>query len=452
MKNILLVDDEPKLIKIFKSMLSKQNYQVHTATNGQEARKRISEIKIDIVFLDLRLPDCTGIELLKEFSSYYPEKVYIIMTAYGNIENAVSAMKAGAFDYIIKPVKINELLVVIEKAFEWIRIKNENNELKVKVQENEINEKIIGSSPAMKRIFEMVHRVAITNTNVLLQGESGTGKTMIASMIHKQSKRNGLPFIPVNCAALPEQLLESELFGHVKGAFSGAISNRMGKFEAADGGTIFLDEISETTLAFQAKLLQVTQNKTFMPVGSDTLKSVNVRIIAATNQNLKSLLSKGSFREDLYYRLNVMDIFLPPLRDRKDDILLLASQFLKKHKLKNQIDYKMTDSIKLILTHYPWPGNVRELESAIERAVVLARDGYLSLDGFPHQIQEFAQQFNKQDLINDEHTLPERLEMMEKQIILEALDQSSGKPALAAKVLGISRQSLLYKTKKYFNQ
>src|SRR5690625_2559627 len=452
MKRIMLVDDEPKLIKIFKSMLSKKGYIVHTATNGQEARKKIVELDVNIIFLDLRLPDCTGLELLEEFSSYYPEKIYIMMTAYGNIENAVSAMKAGAFDYIVKPAKINEILIIIEKAFKWINVNKENRELKAKLQVNEMNEEIIGSTPAMKRIFEMIERVSSTNTNVLLQGESGTGKTMVAEIIHNYSKQNGLTFIPVNCAALPEQLLESELFGHIKGAFSGAVSNRMGKFEAANGGTIFLDEISETSLAFQAKLLQVTQSKTFIPVGSDKLKQVNVRIIAATNKDLQKMVNEGDFREDLYYRLNVVDIHIPPLRERKDDILILINMFLKKHGEKNKINYQLSDSILNLLVYYSWPGNVRELESAIERAVVLSRDGHLSLDGFPQQIQDFANQYSHMDTLNKEQSLPERLEAIEKRIILEALDQSSGKLASAAKTLGISRQSLFYKTKKYFNQ
>lgn len=453
MQSILLIDDEAKLLKIFKSMLSKSNYLVHTAANGQEARRKILENEVDIVLLDVKLPDCTGLDLLEEFTSIYPEKIYIMITAYGNIENAVTAMKMGAFDYIVKPVKIQELLVVIKKAFEWLHVKKENSKLKAKLNKNQIDNKMIGTSASMKRIFEIVERVSETDSNILLHGESGTGKTMIAEIIHKYSKRNNSPFVPVNCAALPEQLLESELFGHVKGAFSGAVSGRKGKFEAANGGTIFLDEIGETSLAFQAKLLQVTQNKTFMPVGSDTLKQVNVRIIAATNKNLKKMVEEGTFREDLYYRLNVVDIYIPPLRERKDDIVLLVHKFLEKHRKRDNINYQISDNLMNILINYDWPGNVRELESAIERAVVLSRDGHLTFSGLPQQIQDYALKYNniKTESFDNEQSLPEQLEEIEKRIILKALDESHGKYSLAAKKLGISRQSLLYKIKKYFN-
>lgn len=453
MKNILLIDDEAKLLKIFKSMLSKNNYHVNTAANGQEARRKIAECDADIVLLDVKLPDCTGLELLEEFISYYPEKIYIMITAYGSIENAVSAMKMGAFDYIVKPVKFQELLVVINKAFEWLRVKEENNQLKAKLKINQVNDEMIGQSPSMKRIFEFIERISESTSNVLLHGESGTGKTMIAEIIHNYSKRNNLPFIPVNCAAVPEQLLESELFGHVKGAFSGAISDRKGKFEAANGGTIFLDEIGETSLSFQAKLLHVTQNKTFIPVGSDKLKRVNVRIIAATNRNLKKMVDKGTFREDLYYRLNVVDINIPPLRERKDDIILLIHKFLEKHRKKNNVDYQISDNLINVLVNYDWPGNVRELESAIERAVILSKDGYLTFDGLPQQIQDAAPRYDEtlSERSDQEQTLPEKLEEIERNIILKALDDSNGKYALAARKLGISRQSLLYKIKKYFN-
>lgn len=453
MQSILLIDDEAKLLKIFKSMLLKNNYLVHTAANGQEARRKILENDVDVVLLDVKLPDCTGLELLEEFTSLYPEKIYIMITAYGNIENAVSAMKIGAFDYIVKPVKIQELLVVIKKAFDWLLVRKENSRLKARLNKEQIDGEMIGSSPSMKRIFEMVELVSNSNTNVLLHGESGTGKTMIAEIIHRYSRRNNLPFIPVNCAALPEQLLESELFGHVKGAFSGAISDRKGKFEAANGGTIFLDEIGETSLAFQAKLLQVTQSKTFIPVGSDTLKQVNVRIIAATNKNLKKMVEEGTFREDLYYRLNVVDIYIPPLRERKDDIVLLVHKFLEKHRKRDNVDYQISNNLMDILTNYEWPGNVRELESAIERAVVLSRNGHITIDGLPQQIRDYSLKYSNTIIDTDDNaqSLPEQLEEIEKQIILKALDESDGKYALAAKKLGISRQSLLYKIKKYFN-
>lgn len=454
MKNILLVDDETKLLKIFQSSLTKKNYTVYTAANGQEARRKISEEDVSIIFLDLKLPDCSGLDLLQEFVALYPAKIYIMMTAYGNIENAVTAMKAGAFDYIVKPVKLQEILVVIEKATEWLKVKEENKYLKQKLQKSETSGELLGSSTLMKQIFRLVERVAATDANVLLEGESGTGKSMIADMIHKLSDRSSSPFIPVNCASIPEQLLESELFGHKKGAFTGAIAAREGKFEAANGGTIFLDEIGEVSPAFQAKLLQVTQNKTFIPVGSDTLRQVDVRIITATNRDLKKLVEEGLFREDLYYRLNIVDISMPPLRDRKDDIPILVEKFLDKHRKKNQKNYQVSGELLNVLMSYQWPGNVRELENAIERAVVLCREYVLSIDDFPREIRETKYQPNLMNMnMNlDDHrkTLPEQMEEVEKQLILKALDEALGQPASAAKKLGISRQSMLYKMKKLF--
>lgn len=452
MKSILIVDDETKLLKIFQSSLSKKNYNVYTAANGQEARRKISgQDDVGIVFLDLKLPDCSGLDLLQEFISLYPTKVFIMMTAYGNIENAVLAMKTGAFDYIVKPVKLQEIIVVIEKAFEWLRIKEENQLLKEKLKKTEHHDELLGTSKAMKQILLLIERVSATNANVLIEGESGTGKSMIAETMHKFSDRSSSPFIPVNCASIPEQLLESELFGHAKGAFTGAITARKGKFEAANGGTIFLDEIGEITPAFQAKLLQVTQSKTFIPVGSDSVKQVDVRIITATNRDLKKMVEEGRFREDLFYRLNIVDFYIPPLRERKDDIPLLVEKFLDKHRKRYDRNYQVSPELMRVLISYNWPGNVRELENAIERAVVLCQGENLSIDDFQREIRDtkyepnVAMSFNERD-----KTLPEQMEDIEKQLILKALDEALGQQSVAAKKLGISRQSLLYKMNKFF--
>lgn len=453
MKNILLVDDESKILKILKSSLSKQGYNVYTAANGQEARNKIADTNADLVFLDLKLPDASGLELLQEFTGLYPNKIYIMMTAFGNIDNAVSAMKAGAFDYMVKPVKLNELIVTIEKAFEFLGVKEENKKLKEQLLHTEVHGELVANSSPMKNILRLVERVSATEANILIQGESGTGKTKIAKMIHKLSERKHAPFIPINCAAIPEQLLESELFGHEKGSFTGAVSSRKGKFEAADGGTIFLDEIGEISPSFQAKLLQVTQDKTFMRIGSDKLSKVDIRIICATNRDLKKLVEQGSFREDLYYRLNIVDIYIPSLKERREDIPLLVENFLEKYRSKHQKDYKTTRELMGHLMNYGWPGNVRELENAIERAVVLCEGDLITIEDFPREIREIKND-NPNDMIKieDSASLPEILDEIEKKYILKALDESLGQPAKAARKLGISRQSLLYKMNKYFSE
>lgn len=455
MKSILLVDDEVKLLKILQSSLEKKGYTVFTSINGKEARKKIAEKQIDIVFLDLMLPDTTGLELLQEFVSLYPQKILIMMTAYGNIESAVTAIKAGAFDYIVKPAKLDEILIVIEKAFEWLEMKEENQHLKKKLKKVESSGVALGSSQAMKRILQLVRRVANTDATVLLEGESGTGKSLIARTIHRLSGRSKTPFISINCAAIPDQLLESELFGYEKGAFTGATENRQGKFEAANGGTIFLDEIGEITSSLQAKLLQITQEKSFMRLGSNKLRQADVRIISATNRNLKKMVELGTFREDLFYRLNIIDIHIPPLRERKDDIPILIEEFLEKHRLRNNKDYRISTELINVLSEYHWPGNVRELENALERAVVLSNDEQLSIEDFSREIKDFKQEEqHTSEYVNDTYNtsipLPEHLEEIEKSMIIQALEDTQGQAAAAARRLGISRQSLLYKMNKYY--
>ena len=453
MKSILLVDDEIKLLRILQSSLEKKGYLVSTAATGQTARQRMAERKIDIVILDMMLPDTTGIELLQEFTPLHPEKVFILMTAYGNVENAVTSMKSGAFDYILKPAKLEEILVVIEKACRWMEMKEENAELKEKLQDAQTGGQVLGTSPAMKRILHLVERVANTDATILLTGESGTGKSMIARLLHTLSGRSNAKFVTVNCAAIPEQLLESELFGYEKGAFTGATTSRIGKFEAADGGTIFLDEIGEITPALQAKLLQVTQEKSFMRLGSNTVKHVDVRILTATNRELKKMVEQGLFRNDLYYRLNIVDIYIPPLRERRDEIPLLIEEFLRKHRRRNNRDYKVSSEVLDVLTAYEWPGNVRELENAVERAVVLCQENRLVLDDFPREIRESSKNARGTNLPSSwasGKSLPDQLEEMERTMIANALQESQGNAAAAARKLGISRQNLLYKMNKYF--
>ncbi|MGP4107983.1 sigma-54-dependent transcriptional regulator [Virgibacillus sp. L01] len=446
MNNILFVDDEIKLLKILSSSFKKKNYVIYTASNGEEARDKLEENPIDIVFLDLRLPDTMGLELLEEFSSTYPDKAIIIMTAYGDIESAVSAMKAGAFDYISKPAKIKEIEVVIQKAQKWIDIKRENEDLKSELKEISSRSGFIGSSPEMKQILQIIERVSDTNATVLLQGESGTGKSMVARMIYKVSGRNKAPFLTINCAALPENLLESELFGFEKGAFTGANTSKKGKFEAADEGTIFLDEIGEVPFTLQAKLLQVIQDKTFMRIGSNETKQVDVRIIAATNRDLKEMVEEGTFREDLYYRLKIVDIYIPPIREHIEDVELLADRFLDKYKKIHSKECQLTESFIKALMNYEWPGNVRELENAIERAVVLSKGTELSTDDLPQELQKSKSALS--DVTEGTKTLPEHLNEVEEQVILSTLEKSNGNRAEAAKLLGISRQLLSYKMNK----
>uniref|UniRef100_UPI0008350D4D sigma-54-dependent transcriptional regulator n=1 Tax=Alicyclobacillus shizuokensis TaxID=392014 RepID=UPI0008350D4D len=348
MKTLLLIDDEVKLTKILGSMLSKRGYPVVMASNGQEARHALQHVDIDIILLDMMLPDTSGLELLSECKGLYPDKLIIVVTAFGNIENAVQAMKLGAFDYITKPVKFEELEIVLRKASDWIDLKKENSELRTKVHKSLVNQ-LPSVNPKMKSVCELVGRVAKTDATVLLQGESGTGKSMIARLIHDESDRRDKPFIYVNCAAIPANLLESELFGFEKGAFTGATQSKAGKFEAANGGSIFLDEIAELPLPLQSKLLQVTQDKTFTRIGSNQKRSVDVRIITATNKSLKEMVQLREFREDLYYRLNVVTISIPPLRERKDDIPVLIEHFLHRHRVKRNRNYIISPQIVNVL-------------------------------------------------------------------------------------------------------
>lgn len=452
MKRILLVDDEVKLLKILRSSLEKKGYSVHAVSTGREARQYIAEHPVSIVFLDMMLTDTTGLELLRELHPSHPLKLFVVMTAYGNIENAVTAMKAGAFDYITKPAKLEEMILVIEKGLEWLGIKEENVQLKEKLMAVDGFSELVGNSLPMQRIFQLIERVADTNATLLLEGESGTGKSMIAKMIHQLSERSHAPFIAVNCAAIPEQLLESELFGYEKGAFTGAVAARLGKFEAANGGTIFLDEIGEISAPLQAKLLQVTQEKSFMRLGSSILKQVDVRIISATNRDLKKMVEKGTFREDLYYRLNIVDIYIPAVRERKEDIPLLIERFMERHRQKNKIDYRLSKELLHRLMEYAWPGNVREVENAVERAIVLCRDNHLSIEDFPREVRGMkpdSESLRSLIVANSVANLPDQLDEMERKLILEALKECNGQAAAAARKLGISRQSFLYKLNKF---
>ena len=440
-----MVDDEIKLRKILARELEDEGYEVFQAGSGSEAIQVLERNNIKVVILDLMLPDMTGLDLLSNIPKLKGDIPTIILTAYGNVESAVTSMKLGAFDYICKPVRFEELKIFLDKAFKWLDMKEENERLRILVESFK-DEIIIGKSPVMDRVYFMVGRVSDSDVTVLLEGESGTGKSFIAKLIHEKSARKDKPFISVNCAAIPEKLLESELFGYVKGAFTGAVENREGKFAAADGGTIFLDEIGEIPLSLQGKLLQVTQEKSFMKLGSNKENRVDVRIITATNKDLTKLVEEGQFREDLYYRLNIVSIRVPALRERKEDIPLMAMHFLTLQEKKIGKPFELDSNIMDFLISYYWAGNIRELKNAIERASVLSKNNKITIDDFLLKSDEYK---NVEDVTKCNKPLQMVVEEYEKQLIITALNKTNGNSAKAAKILKVSRQNLLYKMQKH---
>jgi len=441
-EKILVVDDEPLVRNFLREVLEAEDYEVLTTEDGLSALKEVERGGIDLVITDVRMPKLNGIDLLKEVKKRSPSTLVVVITAYGTIENAVEAMKNGACDYITKPLSPEQIKLAIQKASQHKNLLNENRYLRSEVSQRYNFEQLIGRSPQMRRVYEMIDRVAPTNATVLIQGESGTGKELVARAIHYRSPRKDKPFVKVNCAALPEDLLESELFGHERGAFTGAVSKREGRFELADRGTLLLDEISETSPAFQAKLLRVLQEQEFERVGGSKTIKVDVRVIATTNKDLKQAIREGKFREDLYYRLNVLPIYLPPLRERKEDIPLLVQHFLEKYSRQNGLRIKSLSKKCLdMMMQYEWPGNVRELENVIERAVVMSEGETI----FPENIS-LSSPVQKMGL-----SFPEEitLEEMEKRLILHTLQRTGGNRTEAAKILGISVRTVRNKLKKY---
>jgi len=455
MKTILVVDDEPNYLIIMSELLGEEGFETITTDNGRQAMEIAESADIDLVLTDMQMPGMDGFSLLKSIKSSKPNLPVIMITAYGEVEKAVRAMQNGAFNYITKPFNNDELVASIKKALEHCALAKENTRLQNEVRSRYGFDHIIGKNQAMQEIYDLIDKVAPTPSTVLIAGESGTGKELVAKALHYNSPRSKLPFLSLNCAALPETLLESELFGHERGAFTGAIAMRKGKFEAADTGTIFLDEIGEMPLSLQAKLLRVLQDKSFERVGGNKTIKVDVRIVAATNKNLKKEVEENRFREDLYYRLNVVSIVISPLRSRIDDIPLLVDHFVKKYASQaGRPDLQITPEALRLLAKLPWPGNVRELENTIERAAILCSGTKIA----PADINIEAvtpadtQRQHGDEAINyalPAGKLPEVLDAIEKQMVTEALTKAGFVQTKAAQQLGITKSLLQYKMRKY---
>jgi two-component system response regulator HydG len=446
---ILVVDDEPSQRKMLKANLSLDGYQVFEAEDGTHAIARVSEEFFDLILMDNRMSRMDGIEALKEIKKISPLIPVIIITAHASVETAVEALQSGAHNYLIKPLDIDELRIKVQQTLEFWRLKEENILQRRRIENLFDASRIVGRSQRMKDVLERVNMVAPSPTSVLILGESGTGKELIANAIHQGSPRSDRRFIKVNCAALPETLLESELFGHEKGAFTGAIGRRPGRFELADGGSIFLDEIAEMTPATQAKLLRVLQEREFEPVGSTRTVKVDIRIIAATNRNPEEEVKRGAFREDLFYRLNVVPIELPPLRERREDILLLIEHFLQIYNERNNRNLQGFHPRALdALMRYTWPGNIRELENLVERAVILTRDDYVPFSELPEAIKE-ASGVDISGEVRAGIPTGMTIKEMERELILKTLEDNDGNRTRTARILGITRRTLQHKLKEY---
>ncbi len=436
MNKILVVEDEEKMRELIKLHLEKEGYQVQGVPDAYQALTHLQKNYYPVLIVDLKLPGMDGLRLLKEVKKIDPSIEVIMVTAYATVESAVEALKNGARDYLIKPFKMEELKILIERTMEEKRRKEENIYLKSRYKEEVKFSDLIYKSKIMERVMEKVKKIIPRQVTVLITGESGTGKELIARVIHYEGPRKDKPFVVVNCASLPETLLESELFGHEKGAFTGANCRRIGRFEFANGGTVFLDEIGELPLPLQAKLLRFLQYKEFERLGGNQTIRVDVRIIAATNKDLREEIREGKFREDLFYRLHVFPIHIPPLRERKEDIPLLAQHFLSHHYPRVEI----SSSALEVMLQYPWPGNVRELENALEHAALVCKGGKILPEDLPLNPLPLLPPFSPQEM---------SLENMERRLIEEALKITGGNQSRAARILGITRRTLIYRMKKY---
>ena len=455
MQKILIVDDDPEILEIIADILREGGYAVDTAPDGVMAIRHIDAESYDLVITDLNLPEIDGMMVLKHVVDQSPDTMCIILTGYGTIKSAVEAIKTGAFDYITKPIKSGEILLVVEKALRFKHLERENILLRQQLRTKYRFENFVGDSRPIQKVFELIEKVADTDSTVLITGESGTGKELIARAIHYNSYRRDNPMVVINCGAIPEELLESELFGHEKGAFTGAHKSRIGRFELANEGTIFLDEIGDMSPNLQVKLLRVLQEQKFERVGSTRTIKVDIRTIAATNKNLVSAVNKGTFREDLYYRLNVIPIKVPPLRHRKSDIPLLVDFFLKKFcKEKRKHVKGFTSEAMDALLQYDWRGNVRELENLVERVIILANGDEIGLEDIPESSESIKGR--ARTIKSLETTIPPEggirfdhaVEEYEKKLILQALSETNWVTTKAAKLLNMNRTTLIEKMKK----
>ncbi len=445
---ILVVDDEQHMLKLFEKILTRQGHEVQTAASGTAAISLLENNDFDLIFSDLLMPDIGGMDLLKEVKARYSDIPFIVITAYGTIESAVEAMKTGAFDYLTKPFRKDDILLVTGKAIKYCELCNEVKRLRKKLKDKDEVKKIIGKSKAMQDVLKLVARVADSQATVLIQGESGTGKELIARLIHDLSSRKDEPFIAVDCGVFPEHLLQSELFGHVKGAFTGAIQNKKGLFIAADKGTLFLDEIGTISPAVQLNLLRVLQEKEVRPVGSLTSIKGDMRVVAATNVNLEQAMHEGRFRKDLYYRLAVVIVNLPPLRERKSDVTVLAYHFMQKYATiyGRELSDITPDAMRVIMEN-PWPGNVRELENVMERAVLLSAGPLIDKTSLPLPASQTTSCKTNQ-LEPLKPAIKAAGNEAERKAILNALEETMGNKTKTARILGISRSSLYNKIRE----
>lgn len=451
---ILVVDDEESIREFLEIMLRKEGFEVTTAEDGQKALDTIKKKSFDLVISDLQMPNMTGIELLRQVKDQHPEMLFMMITAFGTAETAVEAMKLGAYDYITKPFKIDEVRINIANALRSRNLEVENRTLKKELTREYSFQNLVGNSDAMHRIYEMIRRVSQTPTNVLITGESGTGKEMVAKAIHFNGPLKDRPFVTVNCGAIPESLMESEMFGHKKGSFTGAVADKSGLFEVADGGSLFLDEVGELPISIQVKLLRAIQERVIRRVGATEDTKVEVRIIAATNRDLEDMVKKGLFRQDLFYRLNVINIKTPSLRERPDDIALLANHFLKKYneRLTKSIGGISAEAMEM-LKKYDYPGNVRELENIIERTVALEGGATILPESLPPFVntpsgRKLASTHEIQ--VTDEGLdLDKIMGQIEKELLIKAIHAAGGVKKKAAKLLNITFRSMRYRVEKY---
>jgi two-component system response regulator PilR (NtrC family) len=444
---ILVVEDEKSMREVLKILLEGENYAVTSASNGLEGLSYISKDIFDLVITDMKMPKVDGFELLKKIKEASPDTIVIMITAFGTRETAIEAMKLGAYNYINKPFNIDEIRLIVKRAIEKKKLSEELSVLKEKVETTYTLENIVGQSPKMQEMFKLIPRIAQSNSNVLIIGESGSGKELVATALHNLSHRKEKNFITINCAAFSEGLLESELFGHMKGAFTGAMYNKQGLFEIADGGSVFLDEIGETPISLQAKLLRVIENGTFRRVGGTTDIKVDVRVISATNKDIKEEVSSGRFREDLFYRLNVVPVNIPPLRERKEDIPLLVEHFLNKTANHPK---RITPEAMRLLMDYSWKGNVRELENVIERTVLLTDKEEIQPAELPSEITGYPGDIKYiSELTEKGVSIDKIVGDIEKRYLLQALEIAGGVKTEAAKLLNLSFRSFRHRLQKY---